>query len=463
MDESECSICSNTFDDASHRPRVLPCGHGFCTQCIDACINRENKSCAVCNEEFSANSATDLAICYMLEEFLNKSAISASRKRKADSVIEMINGNLCPKHAGNPLYFHCRSHDDNICHSCAMIDHPPASCDLIPLNDEIKKQSQILTVQNQKQVFIDTEKDLKILYQENVEYLTKQKQEVELLLAKIEQINRDILEMENSQEQIHEDIQGCQKKQEFLKNVENKLKATTNTEDIVNACQMATTEILQSQKCEETLSKELSVIKNKYAQVERNGIQRSCLVMIHARKMFIPTLSKDVKPPFNAKLIHEPELDLTSATSTVWMDLSACGCSLGRVFIRVMGDSAYGQQFIMLILGTNGPSHKGATFGFKSEDNIGVNQYTTESGSQSNESLLNLKKEDYEMLKKGRLFPTIGVNKASFGIMTKDRQRTCFGYFGEIITGIEVIDKIASDEYNITDITISECGIVLDY
>ncbi|CAL4195230.1 unnamed protein product, partial [Meganyctiphanes norvegica] len=303
-DKFECSICNDAFDSESHRPRVLPCGHGFCTQCLETCINRGNKSCAVCKEDYSANSATDLAVCYLLEEFLNKSAISAPQKQNSNSVMTIVNGFLCSKHDGFPLYFYCKSHNCKICYSCAVIDHPPTSCDLIPLSDEFKKQSQILTVQKRKQVFIDTENDLKILFQENLDYLTKQKIEVEQLLTKIEQINRDILEKEKSQEQIIEDMQGCQKKQKFFENIENKFKSTTNTQDFANEIEMATTEILHSYKWEETLSKELNVTKNKYVQVERNGIRRSCQVIIQGGKTYIPSLYKEVKLPCNAKLIH---------------------------------------------------------------------------------------------------------------------------------------------------------------
>ncbi|CAL4202736.1 unnamed protein product, partial [Meganyctiphanes norvegica] len=461
-DTFECSICNDAFDSYIHRPRVLPCGHGFCTQCIETCINRGNKSCAVCKEVYSANSATDLAVCYLLEEFLNKSSISAPQKQDSNSVMTIVNGFLCPKHEGIPLYFHCKGHNINICHSCAVIDHPPTSCDLIPLSDEFKKQSQVLSVQKRKQVFIDTEKDLKILFQENLDYLTKQKIEVEQLLTKIEQINRNILEKEKSQDQIIEDMQGCQEKQKFFENIENKLQSATNTQNLTNECEMATNDILLSHKWEETLSKELNVIKNKYVQVVRNGVHRSCQVIIQGGKTYIPTLCKEVNPPCNAKLIHENELGLTSDSTTVWMDLSANGDSLGRVLIRVMGDSAYGQQFLILILGTNGPSLKGATFDYKYIDSIGLEKYITEGGSRSDESLLSLKKEDYEMLKRGRLFPKNSPTKASFVIMTLDRYSTCYGYFGEVITGMEVIDRAASNVYDITNITISGCGIVVD-
>ncbi|KAK3878734.1 hypothetical protein Pcinc_008541 [Petrolisthes cinctipes] len=31
---AECGICFTQFDDTERRPRTLPCGHTFCTECI---------------------------------------------------------------------------------------------------------------------------------------------------------------------------------------------------------------------------------------------------------------------------------------------------------------------------------------------------------------------------------------------------------------------------------------------
>ncbi|CAL4229245.1 unnamed protein product, partial [Meganyctiphanes norvegica] len=203
--------------------------------------------------------------------------------------------------------------------------------------------------------------------------------------------------------------------------------------------------------------------QDKYSVVERDGIRRSCLIFTEGGRMFIPNLSKKVQPTSYAKLIQESELGLTSTTTTVWMDLSACKCSLGRVFISVKGDRPHGRQFIMLALGTNGPTLKGVSFGGKYKFSIVVRNHVTESGSRSNTALLETqKKEYYETPSRGRLFPA-GSDMTSFRIITRCMENSqWYGHFGDIIAGMEVIERAASDEYDITDITITECGIVLD-
>ena len=80
------------------------------------------------------NSAAELPVSFLLEELLHKAAISTPQKNKSGSDTEM-----CPKHKEIPLYFHCESHNVKVCHSCVVIDHPAATCNLISLDDKINK------------------------------------------------------------------------------------------------------------------------------------------------------------------------------------------------------------------------------------------------------------------------------------------------------------------------------------
>ncbi|CAL4102166.1 unnamed protein product, partial [Meganyctiphanes norvegica] len=96
-DELECTICNNIFDDATHRPRSLPCGHGFCTFCIEKYIVQGNKACPVCRKEHGAKSASDLPVCFLLEEFLQKAAISSCQKLKLDSDTVKATSSSCQK------------------------------------------------------------------------------------------------------------------------------------------------------------------------------------------------------------------------------------------------------------------------------------------------------------------------------------------------------------------------------
>ncbi|CAL4066803.1 unnamed protein product, partial [Meganyctiphanes norvegica] len=203
---------------------------------------------------------------------------------------------------------------------------------------------------------------------------------------------------------------------------------------------------------------------NEYAYIERDGIRRSCKVFKEGGRTFIPSLSREVKPPSSARLIKEADLCLTSATTTVFLDFSARGSNLGRVYFRVLCDTCHGRQFVMLALKTNGPTFKGATFCRRSTSHIALQDYLTEKGRRSNEPLLTIKEEKRGTGSKGKLFKHGKYrHTASFTIVTKTLNDSyCPGYFGDVVAGMNVIDTAASSEYDIKEIMITQCGIVLE-
>ncbi|XP_069193556.1 uncharacterized protein [Procambarus clarkii] len=68
----ECSVCYNDYDDNQLRPRTLPCGHTFCSQCIDNAIENGQLTCPSCRAEHAATAATQFPISYGMEAFVRK-------------------------------------------------------------------------------------------------------------------------------------------------------------------------------------------------------------------------------------------------------------------------------------------------------------------------------------------------------------------------------------------------------
>ncbi|XP_069195173.1 tripartite motif containing 13-like [Procambarus clarkii] len=68
----ECSVCFNDYDDNQLRPRNLPCGHTFCSQCIDNAIKNGQLSCPSCRAQHTATAATQFPISYAVEAFVRK-------------------------------------------------------------------------------------------------------------------------------------------------------------------------------------------------------------------------------------------------------------------------------------------------------------------------------------------------------------------------------------------------------
>ncbi|XP_069180692.1 uncharacterized protein [Procambarus clarkii] len=68
----ECSVCFNNYDDTLLRPRTLPCGHTFCSQCIDNAIKNGQLNCPSCRAQHTATAATQFPISYGMEAFIRK-------------------------------------------------------------------------------------------------------------------------------------------------------------------------------------------------------------------------------------------------------------------------------------------------------------------------------------------------------------------------------------------------------
>ena len=52
-DMCECSICCDKYNDIRRIPRVLPCQHTFCTNCLSKQCRRQRLKCPLCNQEHS--------------------------------------------------------------------------------------------------------------------------------------------------------------------------------------------------------------------------------------------------------------------------------------------------------------------------------------------------------------------------------------------------------------------------
>ncbi|KAK4310346.1 hypothetical protein Pmani_018067 [Petrolisthes manimaculis] len=63
----ECVVCRETYDDRDHQPRIIPCGHTYCYQCL-AAIVRQGKNgfitCHCCKASHKGTCADQFPINY---------------------------------------------------------------------------------------------------------------------------------------------------------------------------------------------------------------------------------------------------------------------------------------------------------------------------------------------------------------------------------------------------------------
>ncbi|XP_056004124.1 E3 ubiquitin-protein ligase Midline-1-like isoform X2 [Ostrea edulis] len=103
----ECSICCNTYDEDNHVPRILPCTHTFCTDCLSKHCSRQKIACPLCNK---------------VHKISNKNILifpKDNTRRELKSVLEKLSKVLCGvcgQHDKNSYF--CLSCDIRICPRC---------------------------------------------------------------------------------------------------------------------------------------------------------------------------------------------------------------------------------------------------------------------------------------------------------------------------------------------------------
>ncbi|XP_068210722.1 E3 ubiquitin-protein ligase trim-21-like isoform X2 [Palaemon carinicauda] len=71
MESSDCRLCAETYSE-SIRPRVLQCGHSYCSGCVENLIKDVNLSCPTCMRDHpGVSSSADLPINYDLEQSIS--------------------------------------------------------------------------------------------------------------------------------------------------------------------------------------------------------------------------------------------------------------------------------------------------------------------------------------------------------------------------------------------------------
>lgn len=68
----ECPVCISSFDDVLQRPRNLPCGHTFCTSCINGLKQLGHVTCPNCRVVHTVPEVGQFPISYITEDFIRR-------------------------------------------------------------------------------------------------------------------------------------------------------------------------------------------------------------------------------------------------------------------------------------------------------------------------------------------------------------------------------------------------------
>lgn len=71
-----CKICFHRYNEDQRRPRVLPCGHSYCSHCISNHLVENKVVCPTCRKEHGAERCSDFSVNYEVEHNMSISGSS---------------------------------------------------------------------------------------------------------------------------------------------------------------------------------------------------------------------------------------------------------------------------------------------------------------------------------------------------------------------------------------------------
>lgn len=153
----ECSICHNRYNDSTHKPLTLSCGHVYCYECLNTMAARGGNFCPTDKVQYAV-PVSQLPCCYAI---LNHLPDSVGRK--------LLH---CKRHPRKRIKFVCEDHAQFLCSSC-VVEHAGAGHLVKPFEVEFK-------VAKEKAV------DLQIKVQMLVKILKKYKEKLEKRMGSLD-------------------------------------------------------------------------------------------------------------------------------------------------------------------------------------------------------------------------------------------------------------------------------------
>ena len=117
MDLFECSVCLNDMLERS--PRILPCLHSFCTECLQQIINNNKVNCPTCREvtELKTNDVKELKVNFNLHQ-MKEQMEGQKEKEQKKSASGTKTKFLCQICHQTEALFKCKDCPDLLCEPC---------------------------------------------------------------------------------------------------------------------------------------------------------------------------------------------------------------------------------------------------------------------------------------------------------------------------------------------------------
>lgn len=145
MSTAVCQVCFSCYDSEAKRPRILPCGHTFCSQCLLNITERNDGliACPLCKRETKVTDISQLLTNFSILDLTSQDdqEEGAQLPSKASAKAEQgppLSAGFCEDHGQHQL-FKCKSCDEWICHVCTVIEHPMSTCNVISVKKALEE------------------------------------------------------------------------------------------------------------------------------------------------------------------------------------------------------------------------------------------------------------------------------------------------------------------------------------
>ncbi|XP_075259190.1 uncharacterized protein LOC142351015 isoform X2 [Convolutriloba macropyga] len=210
---TDCSICLETFKT----PRILPCGHTLCTECLESLMTAEisQRSCPECRKAIPTQGIEEFPVNYALT-----SAILEPRHTNANHTefsSPTSSSDVCSTH-NLPEDFFCRGRKCfmPVCKNCWSVCH--SGHIVVP----IEMQLQVMRQKVAKNT------DEVMLFKTAEESLISEVLENNLSLNSTAKATKEFLNFYQQQfiKRVSDTLESCQKKQDNIEQIEQTLEST---------------------------------------------------------------------------------------------------------------------------------------------------------------------------------------------------------------------------------------------
>ena len=153
----ECSICFEHYNDQSKCPRLLSCGHSFCSSCLERLLHGNTIDCPTCRNP----GAVPTGVEGLLKNFALLDIVNDTPKENVGSNTGSHDCEACgEKHPAN---FCCLDCKENMCKTAAQFhtrnkasrDHQVVSLEELEAKPQLASVSLICQKHNDKFRFFD--------------------------------------------------------------------------------------------------------------------------------------------------------------------------------------------------------------------------------------------------------------------------------------------------------------------